>query len=330
MCVIAVKPRRKEMFSDELIREMFRANPDGAGLMYPDDKGVRIKKGFMHVDQVLNFVHSRNWEDVPVVMHFRIGTAGPNDKYNCHPYAVGKKNIINGHCELGMAHNGILHKYNPTSRNSKINDTQIFLHTFIDNLAPGFLKKPQMRRLIKQESLGNRLCFMDAEGKIYKFGDWSTYQGYSFSNLRFLPYQYQYSYLTNKSWLSPSYGMTSNNLPKYESKSLFDYDYDPCCSNSTDFESFEDDLDNVEIGNGLSFDKLFESNAYGYDVIECSSLTEFEAYQEEAEEAPGSQCVDDGLYQIGDFLYSFDTFSATVERSPVFEEPEVDDNELNL
>ena len=59
-------------------------------------------------------------------------------------------------------------------------------------------------------------------------------------------------------------------------------------------------------------------------------MTEFEAYQEEAEEAPGSQCVDDGLYQIGDFLYSFDTFSATVERSPVFEEPEVDDNELNL
>ena len=82
MCVIAVKPRRKEMFSDELIREMFKTNPDGAGLMYPDDKGVRIKKGFMHVDQVLNFVHSRNWEDVPVVMHFRIGTAGPNDKYN--------------------------------------------------------------------------------------------------------------------------------------------------------------------------------------------------------------------------------------------------------
>ena len=39
MCVIAVKPASKPMFSDELIREMFDENPDGAGLMYPDDKG---------------------------------------------------------------------------------------------------------------------------------------------------------------------------------------------------------------------------------------------------------------------------------------------------
>ena len=75
MCVIAVKPASKPMFSDELIREMFDENPDGAGLMYPDDKGVRIRKGFMTVDEVLNFVHSRDWDGIPVVMHFRIGTA---------------------------------------------------------------------------------------------------------------------------------------------------------------------------------------------------------------------------------------------------------------
>ena len=272
MCVIAVKPRRKKMFSDELIREMFRANPDGAGLMYPDNKGVRIKKGFMSVDEVLSFVHSRNWEDVPVVMHFRIGTAGPNDKYNCHPYAVGKKNIINGHCELGMAHNGILNEYNPRDRQkSKINDTQIFLHTFINNLAPGFLEKPRMRRLIEKESAGNRLCFMTADGKIYKFGDWSTYKGYSFSNLRFLPYSSRFSTSSNWNFGRYTYSGFTNFSSPWE---------DDCAASLRGCADLDDD-DVVDDGSAhLSFAYRFPVEDDGF---QCETLEEMNRIIEELE-----------------------------------------------
>ena len=46
MCIIAIKPKGKEMIPDENIRQMFSRNPHGAGIMYlkPDGK-VHIEKG---------------------------------------------------------------------------------------------------------------------------------------------------------------------------------------------------------------------------------------------------------------------------------------------
>lgn len=181
MCIIAIKPASKEMFKDSVIKQMFLRNRDGAGVMWTENETVHFKKGFMTVRDVLDFIHSRNWDGVPVVLHFRIGTAGPNNKLNCHPYPIWQENRLEGECDLCMAHNGILSKYDPPV-GSKINDTQEFVNKALSNLPEGFLESKGIRHLIRKVIGTSRLCFLSKTGKITRFGKWVEDDGYFFSN----------------------------------------------------------------------------------------------------------------------------------------------------
>lgn len=181
MCIIAVKPASKAMFDDSVIKQMFARNRDGAGLMWTENETVHFKKGFMTVQEILIFVHSRSWDGVPVVLHFRIGTAGPNNGLNCHPYPIWQSNRLEGECDLCMAHNGILSSYNPPF-GSGINDTQEFVNKVLSNLPEGFLESKGIRHLIRKDIGINRLCFLSKTGKITRFGSWVEDDGYFFSN----------------------------------------------------------------------------------------------------------------------------------------------------
>lgn len=187
MCIIAIKPADKEMFSEELIRRMFRKNPDGAGMMYPRDDGkVYIKKGFMNVESLLKYIDHYDWSDTPVILHFRIGTAGPNNEMNCHPYPVGHKNFTRGSCDLGMAHNGVMYKYNPP-RGSSINDTQVFVNTILNGLPKGFQNNDVILKLLEEDIGSSRIAFMDGSGNIRTIGHWYEDDGYLYSNEGYKP-----------------------------------------------------------------------------------------------------------------------------------------------
>ena len=127
MCIIAVKQCGQEMFPEETIRMMFSNNPDGAGMMWYDfsQRKVVYRKGFMRVDQLLDFINSEDWTDRPVVMHFRIGTSGHKTKLCTHPYPVYDKNHVSGTSDLAVCHNGVLSNYFP-GYNSAINDSLNF------------------------------------------------------------------------------------------------------------------------------------------------------------------------------------------------------------
>ena len=60
-----------------------------------------------------------------VVFHFRISTSGKIDEGNCHPYPLTDDSIYlrktNLRCSIGIAHNGIIQKYN--RKDSVLNDT---------------------------------------------------------------------------------------------------------------------------------------------------------------------------------------------------------------
>lgn len=189
MCIIAIKPQGAPMFPEKMIRTMFSRNGDGAGIMWTENNMVHIKKGFMKVEDLLEFLNGRSdWENIPAVAHFRIGTAGLNDQLNCHPYPVREKNQTECECELAMVHNGILHDFNPP-RGSKINDTQVFLHTVIDRLPKTFLGNRGIRRLIEESIGSSKLAFLDRKGKITTFGRFIEDEGYSFSNESYKSYE---------------------------------------------------------------------------------------------------------------------------------------------
>lgn len=191
MCIIAIKPSHKKLFSEEIIRTMFENNPDGAGLMYAEKGELNIVKGFMSLESLLTYLNSRDWTSVPLILHFRIGTSGTKSRENCHPYPVGERNFLNGKCKLGMAHNGILYEYEPPA-NSDLNDTRMFLHEVIEKLPEGWLENEGICTLVQHEIFDDRLAFMDNNGKIKTFGEYICEDGYMFSNDSFQKYTFSY------------------------------------------------------------------------------------------------------------------------------------------
>lgn len=186
MCVIAVKEKGVKMFPDENIRNMFARNPDGAGIMWEEGGTVHIHKGMMKVEDVLSFVKTKDWTNLPVVMHFRIGTSGNKDGLNCHPYPIRKKNFIDGECDLAFAHNGILSSFNPPIR-AKYNDTQNFNMKVLSKLPKNFLANEGVMNLLRAGISTNKLAFLDKTGKITLVGDFRKDREYQYSNLYWKP-----------------------------------------------------------------------------------------------------------------------------------------------
>ena len=181
MCIIAIKPKGKPMFPERSIRTMFANNPDGSGFMYCRNGKVVIEKGYMTAESLLARLQRTDLTDFNVVIHFRIGTSGLNNKLNCHPYPIYRKNSLACECDLGMAHNGILHGYVP-SRYSKVNDTQVFIANVISNLRKGWQYNPDVLMLIEELIGSNRLAFLDNQGHLTLIGEYIEDDGYIYSN----------------------------------------------------------------------------------------------------------------------------------------------------
>ena len=183
MCIIAIKPKNKKMFDDETIKTMFKNNPDGAGYMYYDfkTKKVIIKKGYMNVKTLLKSLKENDLTKTNVVLHFRIGTSGFNDKMNCHPYPLYQKNALNCKTDIAMAHNGILSGYIPP-KTSDINDTQVFIQNVLNNLKKGFQYDSDKLMLIEELIDTNKLAFLDSKNKITMVGNFIQDGDYIYSN----------------------------------------------------------------------------------------------------------------------------------------------------
>ncbi len=199
MCIIAVKPKNMPMISDETIKEMYRRNSDGAGIMFvTPNKKVHIEKGFFNVDKFIDYIHAQeDWlKKTDVVLHFRIGTSGLKDEYNCHPFSVWTKNKTSDNVELGLAHNGILDSYGFVG-NDKISDTQVFIK-YLRNLPHNFLRNKTTIDLIKSKIGTNKLAFLSNEGYTL-IGDFIEDNGCYYSNTTYKGYRY----ITPKSYWTP-------------------------------------------------------------------------------------------------------------------------------
>lgn len=290
MCIIAVKPSSKAMMNDETIREMFSRNRDGAGIMFLENDSVHIKKGFMTVNSFLEYIHSRDWTGVPAVLHFRIGTAGPNNEMNCHPYPVGMENSIECNCEVGMAHNGILYEYNPP-RGSQINDTQVFMNTIISKLPSGWLHNEAICELVRYNIGTNRLAFLTKGGEIFRFGDWIEDDGYFYSNSSYKPYNYrpfevksEVKSVNNKS----TFGTVSD---------------DPC----------KDLLNNWPKSPTLSFESRFVPIGMTTERAEAHTVVEYNNWIEEMERK--LDCLDTEIWEDFDHIYEADSQDWAIYRN---------------
>ncbi len=173
MCIIAYYRKNLPLNKEEL-ETCFENNPDGAGLMYQENKTVHIMKGFMDWDKFWE-VAEKLPTNVDRVFHFRIATSGKVSPGICHPFPIcndyKRMKLIDSYTNMGLAHNGVMYNYTPTKgiKDDK-SDTMVFTKEIVYELDEGrLIKNPAIRQLI-DESQSSRFAIMDSE-ETYLIGD---------------------------------------------------------------------------------------------------------------------------------------------------------------
>ncbi len=155
MCIAIVnndsRPIKKKTFFAS-----WESNPDGASFMYAVGGKIHVIKE-LEKPEILwtKYIAAKKRYEVPMVLHFRIGTSGTKDLYNVHPFKVKD--------DVYFCHNGILNITVP--KESKENDTQIFNNVILKNLPSNFLNDAAILNLIELSiGTGNKFIFLDVTG----------------------------------------------------------------------------------------------------------------------------------------------------------------------
>lgn len=181
MCVIVYKPAEVELSKEDL-RNMWIANPDGAGLAYytkvegEEKLMICIERGFMSYKSLRKRVKALNTKQL--VLHFRRKTHGKIEPLMCHPFPIlpatapeHKQTIM---CvQKCLFHNGILSKFG----GAEFSDT----YDFTVNVLVNCTQETQMKLL---DATTSKFILMDQE-VVHFIGYFQTFKGMSVSNTIF-------------------------------------------------------------------------------------------------------------------------------------------------
>ena len=183
MCIILTCDANRRPDADT-IETCWRVNPDGAGYAYATGSEVVISKGYMDFEE-FSFALSRVPQDVPLILHFRIGTSGGYGPEVTHPYPVTADltalHALDLEAPVAIAHNGILPYDADDTRG--ISDTIAYIRRVVSRVARqrsvidhgGLCKSAKARHALRRTSKGSRLALIDAAGHLLRIGEgWET------------------------------------------------------------------------------------------------------------------------------------------------------------
>jgi len=184
MCIIAVCEKR--FLTNKEIENCFSNNNDGAGMAWYEDNKLHFAKGFMTLDEFMDFYRSKK-HFIPHVVHFRIGTSGTIVPELTHPFECSIIDIrLKGMTDHPLLfHNGVYHdyhslllnvvfpaliKYNMKLPDGDWNDTRVIAMT-VSILGENLLR-----------TMTGRFVLVKPEGKFRLFGSFEEENGVHFSN----------------------------------------------------------------------------------------------------------------------------------------------------
>ena len=217
MCIIAYIPVNKDV-SIKSIETMFKNNPDGAGILYIQNKKIRVFKTF-EVNQLISKYNSIKANiNTDIVIHCRIGTHGLKSFDNIHPFIVNKN--------LGFVHNGII---SDMPIDKKHSDTYMFNELILKQLPADFISNEAIKELISGYIGSSKLVFMDYNQNITIINEhkglWDN--GIWFSNYTYQDYEPIFKPYKNK-----------KSREANKSNSIFKFNDDKCPNcNSDDIEN---------------------------------------------------------------------------------------------
>ena len=193
MCIAIYKPEGK-VIPVETLKECYRANPDGAGFMFAENKRLHIEKGFFNFDSFYKAYQEH--ENKQTVLHFRIKTHGKIDTTNCHPFAVNSS--------LAFVHNGIISGFGDANHSDTIGFNHGVLQPLVNKWGNLALFQDPMIDLLESRIGYSKLIFLDRHGNHNILneskGEWDN--GIWYSNNSYKPYVAPIKPTTNFSWLN--------------------------------------------------------------------------------------------------------------------------------
>jgi len=191
MCIIIAKPKNVQLPKREILENCWNNNPDGAGIMYPKNGKIVIDKGYMKKNEFFSHIQKLekkiNFTSVPVILHFRIKTAGKIDPTNCHPFPLSSSLLemkkIKHITDVGIAHNGIISFCGSSKKHS---DTMTFIKEYLYPLfqdVPDILENNVIKTLI-EEATNSKFAIMTSK-KVYLLGNFQKKDGVFYSNSTF-------------------------------------------------------------------------------------------------------------------------------------------------
>ena len=138
MCVIAYKPKTAEMPDYKTLKNCFENNEDGAGYMFAHNGKVHIVKGLMTFSGFIKSLTSsvkKFGQDIPYVLHFRWSTQAGVTRDCTHPFPLSKSmddlRKLKTDCDIGIAHNGIIHLTSSYDERIAHSDTMEFITDYL-------------------------------------------------------------------------------------------------------------------------------------------------------------------------------------------------------
>ena len=198
MCIIAVKPAGVAVPSVEILTRLFNKNPDGAGIALATDKGVKIDKGIMTLNDFLTKA-KKIPTDSAAIIHCRISTSGGICRELTHPFILsGDINRMRKTQALTqrevVAHNGVFGEFGSKEAN---NDTTQFIINYLKPLkdlaesAGETVQAERLKPIINKLVSGSRLVILDKTGRFTLYGNgWEENNGVYYSNTGYKEYNY--------------------------------------------------------------------------------------------------------------------------------------------
>ena len=161
------------MPSREILNAMHRANSDGCGFCTPSMyyRGLSFDTFMQRIRQV--------GVDEPCIIHFRLATHGSVRRSNCHPFYDAATGTY-------FAHNGVL---NVHPKGDWTDSETAFRRLLVPYIKRYGLDSEEVHFVIAQvrANTGSKFAFLQGD-EIRLFGEYRSYDGCLFSNLRFLYY----------------------------------------------------------------------------------------------------------------------------------------------
>ncbi len=175
MCIAIYSPIGVKPPCEQYLRNSFENNPDGAGFAFNMNGYVQICKGYMTFDSFIKaferYDKQYGFTNKGVLIHFRIGTSGKNNKANTHPFPITESVELLQKTDVksnfALIHNGIISGVS-IEDDKKLNDTMVFTRDIVSRIASnkGWFDNSKVFELI-YELANSKIAILSSNGKIH-------------------------------------------------------------------------------------------------------------------------------------------------------------------